>query len=150
MKYSKAKKEYYLVDFDILPAAIKSTIRAKQMLEEGKVSTIYDAVRITGISRSAFYKYKDHVSDAATGNERDILTMILMLPNDTQVMTRLLRRLDKLDAVPVTMEKSAPAGKYISMTFSFFIVDLPVSSEELVKEVKAIKGISNVIIVGEV
>lgn len=150
MKYSKKKKEYYLVDFEILPTAIKNTIRAKQMLENGSASTIYEAVKKMGISRSAFYKYKDHISDVVAGNERDLLTVIAVIPNDTVVVTRLLRKLDKLDAVPVTMEKSAPAGKYISMTFSFFVMDLPFSTDELVSEIKNVKGISNVIVVGEV
>ena len=57
-------RQFYLVDFQILSEAIKKTIQTKELLKEGEAETINEAVKKTGISRSAYYKYKDHVAPA--------------------------------------------------------------------------------------
>ena len=48
--------KFYLVREDILPEAIKKTIRVKEILKRGEVRTIHDAVRMMDLSRSAYYK----------------------------------------------------------------------------------------------
>ena len=53
--------EYYLVREDILPEAIKKTIRVKEILRRHQTRTINEAVQLMDLSRSAFYKYKDYV-----------------------------------------------------------------------------------------
>ena len=58
------EKQFYLVDFQILPEAIKKTIRVKEMLKNDTSATINSAVHSMGISRSAYYKYKNHVDTA--------------------------------------------------------------------------------------
>ena len=55
------EKQFYLVDFQVLPEAIKKTIRIKESLKNGRVKTINEALSAMNISRSAYYKYKDHV-----------------------------------------------------------------------------------------
>lgn len=56
------EQQFYLVDFSILPEAIKKTIRVKEMLKSGSSGTINEAVHKVNMSRSAYYKYKDHIS----------------------------------------------------------------------------------------
>ena len=52
-------------------------LQAKELLASGSVSNISTAARQAGISRSAFYKYKDYVFDAETG--REAITVIATL-----------------------------------------------------------------------
>ena len=47
-------RQFYLVDFQILSEAIKKTIQTKELLKEGEAETINEAVKKTGISRSAY------------------------------------------------------------------------------------------------
>ena len=54
-------KSYLLIDPDILPPVFAGVIRAKELLAEGKVSSTAQAVKEAGISRTAFYKYRDFV-----------------------------------------------------------------------------------------
>lgn len=51
-------RQFYLVDFQILSEAIKKTIQTKELLKEGEAETINEAVKKTGISRSAYYSTK--------------------------------------------------------------------------------------------
>lgn len=149
MARMKKKKESYMVDFSILPTAVKATIRAKQMLEDGRANSIYDAVRKVGISRSAFYKYKDHVSDALDENARDVLTMTVMLQNDVTVLTRLLRKFSKEETEPIMMVRTATMGGLVALMLSFYLADLPYDSEDFIKMVRGVKGVEDVIVMGD-
>ncbi len=55
------KSTFYLVREEILPEAIKKTIKVKEILKRGEIRTINEAVEKMGLSRSAYYKYKDYV-----------------------------------------------------------------------------------------
>ena len=52
---------YLLVEQDVLPEVFTKVIQAKQYLLDGEASSTSEAVRMAGISRSVFYKYKDAV-----------------------------------------------------------------------------------------
>ncbi|HUS89997.1 MAG TPA: ACT domain-containing protein, partial [Desulfosporosinus sp.] len=51
--------DFLIVSKNILPEAILKTAKAKELLVKGDVYTINDAVERVGLSRSAYYKYKD-------------------------------------------------------------------------------------------
>lgn len=55
------KERYYLVREDILPESVLKTLEAKLLLAQGEVKTVHEAVDKVGLSRSAFYKYKDGI-----------------------------------------------------------------------------------------
>ena len=55
------KKEYYLVQADMLPEIFLKVMETKELIETGECRTVADAVARVGISRSAFYKYRDAV-----------------------------------------------------------------------------------------
>ena len=50
---------YYLVEAEMLPEIFLKVMEAKELLQTGECGTVGDAVNRVGISRSAFYKYKD-------------------------------------------------------------------------------------------
>ncbi len=64
--YTMAERRFLLVDADVLPEVFVKVLQAKELLASGAVSNISAAAKQAGISRSAFYKYKDTVFDAET------------------------------------------------------------------------------------
>ena len=50
-----------MVDASALPDVFSKVIEAKQLLESKKAESTSEAIKIAGISRSAYYKYKDRV-----------------------------------------------------------------------------------------
>ena len=54
------ERRFLLVDSSALPDVFLKVLQAKELLASGSVSNISTAARQAGISRSAFYKYKDH------------------------------------------------------------------------------------------
>ena len=55
------RPKYFIVEADKLPEVFLKVVQAKRMLELREVNTINEAAQRVGISRSAFYKYKDAV-----------------------------------------------------------------------------------------
>ena len=67
----------YIVDEQILPEAIQKTAQTKELLAKFPGLTINEAVKQSGLSRSAFYKYKDMVMPFNNMRSGRILTFIL-------------------------------------------------------------------------
>ena len=55
------RHKYLLIDSRVLPDVFLKVVQAKEMLAKGKAKSATMAARACGISRSAFYKYKDNV-----------------------------------------------------------------------------------------
>ena len=58
---TKKDSGYYLVKEDILPSAIKKTIKVKEMLRRHDNMTINDAVSKMGLSRSAKTHFRNGI-----------------------------------------------------------------------------------------
>ena len=71
---NKDQSLFYLVREEILPEAIKKTIKVKDMLKRGEVRTINEAVEKMDLSRSAYYKYKDFVFPFYEASKEKIVT----------------------------------------------------------------------------
>ena len=69
---------YFLVREEILPEAIKKTIKVKEMLKRGDARTINEAVEKMELSRSAYYKYKDYVFPFYEASQNKIITITFL------------------------------------------------------------------------
>ena len=55
------EKRFLLVDAAVLPEVFLRVLEAKELLASRRARNISSAVKMAGLSRSAFYKYKDCV-----------------------------------------------------------------------------------------
>ena len=101
-----AEKRFLLVDSDVLPEVFLKVLQAKELLASGEVSNISAAARQAGISRSAFYKYKDCVFDAEA--VRETVTVIATLLDRTGALKSLLAGISAAGASIVTITQSRP------------------------------------------
>ena len=101
-----ASAVFLLVDSSALPDVFLKVLQAKELLASGSVSNISTAARQAGISRSAFYKYKDYVFDAETG--REAITVIATLLDKTGALQSLLSGISAAGASVVTITQSRP------------------------------------------
>ena len=112
------KKSYLLIDADILPPVFAGVIRAKELLADGKLSTA-QAVKEAGISRSAFYKYKDFVFKYS-GSGGNTLSLNAALSDRAGVFSALTAALYDCGANIITVSQGLPEnGKAnVSLTVS--------------------------------
>ena len=84
--------KYYIVDASALPEVFLKVAEAKRLLQTGEASTVNDATRMTGISRSAFYKYRDSVLPFQNMMTGRIITFQFMLQDQKGLLSSLLLR----------------------------------------------------------
>ena len=80
--------KYYIVAADALPEIFIKVAEAKRMMQTGEAETVGAATRLAGISRSAFYKYKDSVQPFNDMKSEHIITFYGMLKDTSGVLSR--------------------------------------------------------------
>ena len=84
------KKKYFIVSADALPEVFVKVAEAKRMLQVGEASTVGQAAAMVGISRSAFYKYKDAVQPFQNMKAGHIITLYALLRDNPGVLSNYL------------------------------------------------------------
>ena len=92
---TEKNSNYYLVREEILPEAIKKTIKVKELLKKGEVRTINEAVEKLNLSRSAYYKYKDYVFPFYEASKEKIVTLALLLEHRSGVLSKVLNEIGR-------------------------------------------------------
>lgn len=138
------EKQFYLIDFHILPEAIKKTIRVKEMLQNGTKSTVNEAVKSMDMSRSAYYKYKDHVEPAFDEPKERTLVFFIMMQNDFALLNKIVKKINKDGNTILTMERGCPMEKYVPVTISFKTKDSVKAVMEMAESIRKMKGIQYV------
>ena len=137
------EQQFYLVDFSILPEAIKKTIRVKEMLKSGSSGTINEAVHKVNMSRSAYYKYKDHVASADDDKEDRVVVLFIIMQDDMAVFGRILRRIAKEKQEVLSVNRTKISEKLYSSVITLKTKELAKDMESLYEALKETKGIQS-------
>lgn len=137
----KDDKLFCRVDVHILPEAIKKTIRAKELLRNGSCKTINEAIKTVGISRSAYYKYKDHVAPASDENGMHFKIICIAMQEDFMLFSKLLRKIDRGKNTVLSLSSNRLSSKLIALTIIISPDMLQEDFDRLIQELKDMKGI---------
>ncbi len=122
-------RRFLLVDASVLPDVFLKVLQAKELLASGSVSNISAAAKQAGISRSAFYKYKDCVFDAETGQET--ITVIATLLDKTGALQSLLSGISAAGASIVTITQSRPTDGAAQVEVTVRTATMQMTVEEM-------------------
>ena len=145
----KENSKFYLVDLSILPEAIKKTIQAKEMLKQGNAETINDAVKKTGLSRSAYYKYKDYVFPFYEASQNKIVTLTFLLEHKKGVLSSLLNTISNDSGSVLTINQGIPLQGVANATVSIETVNLAVDLEALLDKLRMVDGVKRLEVLGQ-
>ncbi|WP_295785598.1 ACT domain-containing protein [Veillonella ratti] len=147
---AKLKKDkFYLVQEDILPEAIKKTIKVKEILKLGKAKTINEAVERMDLSRSAYYKYKDYVFPFYEIAQGKIVSITVSMSNDPGMLSSILRAIAESNGSILTINQDIPLQGIANVTIAFETKDLSTTLEECLDNIRSIRGILKVEILGQ-
>ena len=135
------KTKYYIVAADALPEIFIKVAEAKRMMQTGEVTTAGEAVRRAGISRSAFYKYKDAVQPFNDMKAGRIITFYAMLKDTAGVLSGVLAVFAASGANILTINQSIPTNGCAAVTISAETSGLSESLEQLMGDVTALEGV---------
>lgn len=135
------KPKYYIVEASALPEVFLKVAEAKRLLSTGEASTVNEATRITGISRSAFYKYRDAVLPFQNMMTGRIITFQLLLHDEPGLLSEILSILANAKANIITINSIVPTNGTAVVTISAETIDLNVSLEELMNRLSVFRGV---------
>lgn len=122
-------KHFLLVEADILPEVFGKVLKAKQLLALGRARNVSAAVKQVGLSRSAFYKYKDSIFDSDSGREQ--ITLSTLLRDETGALQQLLTCISDSGASVVTINQSTPENATAKVSVAVRTGDMRISLEQL-------------------
>ena len=133
--------KYYIVEESALPEVFMKVVEAKRLLATGEANTVNEATRITGISRSAFYKYRDAVMPIQNMMTGRILTFQLRLHDTPGVLSGLLKTFAQFEANILTINQTIPSGGCALVTISAETMNMTVSADELLRVLGHTQGV---------
>ena len=133
--------KFYLVEASALPEVFLKVAEAKRLLSIGKALTVNDATRMTGISRSAFYKYRDTVMPFHNMMIGRIITFHLTLHDEPGVLSAILTCFARHNANILTINQTIPSGGCAAVTITAETMGMSEPIEELLHQLSATVGV---------
>ena len=133
--------KYYIVEASALPEVFLKVAEAKRMLSTGEAATVNEATKLTGISRSAFYKYRDAVLPFQNMMIGRIITFQLVVQDEMGMLSILLNLFAEVNANITTINSIVPTNGCAVVTISAETMDLTVHLEELLRQIRKMPGV---------
>ena len=129
-------KELILVSSEILPKVFKKVMTVKKMLTEGSAKTVNEATAAAGLSRSAYYKYKDYVFPFY--KMEGVYTLFFIVTDKPGVLSEILSLFAKSGANILTINQNIPIDGIANITITFESVG---DVQQIVAGAKEINGV---------
>ena len=135
------KPKYYIVEASALPEVFLKVAEAKRLLSTGEASTVNEATRMTDISRSAFYKYRDAVLPFQNMMTGRIITLQLLLQDQVGLLSELLDVFADTNVNILTINSIVPTNGTAVVTISADTMDINTTLEEMLHMLRTFKGV---------
>ena len=136
-----ANEKFYIVAADALPEVFLRVAEARRMLQVGEADTVGEAARLVGISRSAFYKYKDAVQPFQNMRAGHIITFYALLKDIPGVLSNYLSIFANSGANILTINQTIPTNGCAGVTISAETSDMVEGLEELMARASSAEGV---------
>ena len=137
----KNSPKYYIVEASALPEVFLKVAEAKRLLATGQASTVNEATRMTDISRSAFYKYRDAVQPFQRMHVSRVITFQFMLHDEPGVLSAILATYAQQNANILTINSITPSNGCAIVTISAETTQLSVSLDEFLQLMNQTPGV---------
>lgn len=140
----QAEHKYYLIEESALPEVFVKVAEAKRLLSTGEARTVNEAASAMGISRSAYYKYREAVFPFQNMLYGRVITFQLLLHDESGMLARILEIFTAAQMNIMTINSIVPTNGCAVVTISAETINMTGSLEELLNEVRETKGVIKV------
>ena len=113
----------------------------KRLLSTGEATTVNEATRMTDISRSAFYKYRDSVLPFQNMMTGRIITFQFLVHDEPGQLSEILTIFAAAQANIMTINSIVPTNGTAVITISASTLELNISIEELMARLNSTRGV---------
>ena len=135
------KPKYYIVEASALPEVFLKVAEAKRLLSTGEASTGNEATKMTDISRSAFYKYRDAVLPFQNMMTGRIITFQMLLHDEVGLLSKILEIFTEAKANIITINSIVPTNGTAVVTISAETMDLTMTLEAMLHKINECRGV---------
>lgn len=135
------RPRYFIVESTVLPEIFLKVAQAKRLLETGQEQTVNAAAQRAGISRSAFYKYKDAIRPFEDMLHGRIVTIQILLRNEPGALSSVLNLLADRGGNVLTINQAIPGGGAAAVTVGLETSGLSAGLEELLAVLRQRPGV---------
>ena len=114
----KADKNFYIIDKSVLPEIFLKVMDVKNLLESRREKTVQDAVNKVGISRSAFYKYRDAIFPLYENTRGKTGTLSFNLDDTKGVLSNVLNDIASFEGNILTINQNIPTNGIANVTIT--------------------------------
>lgn len=133
-----------VVDASVLPDVIGKVLEVKKLLANKEEKSSAAACKRVGISRSAYYKYKNCVYSYEDKITQRIINLHAVLRDEAGVLSNVLAALYDADANILTVNQNIPIDGVAGVTFSVRLNGEVQSPHQLQRLVSAVQGVVEV------
>jgi chorismate mutase len=137
----KQESVFFLVDSFILPEVFAKVIEVKKILSFGKIKTVNDAVKEVGISRSAFYKYKDYVFPFYETSRGKVLTLFFVVEDFSGILSSIINKIASANANILTINQNIPINGLADVTVSIETFEMKDDMQALMAQISEVEGV---------
>ncbi len=140
--------KYLIVDKALLPSYCEKVSLAKELLEEGKAADVSEAVRMVGISRSTFYKYRDMVRDISTVSMGRHAIISMMMRHSAGTLSTVLNIISRYGYSIWTITQNPPVDSRANVVITLELGEDAGSLDSMLREITKAPGLSRVQLLG--
>lgn len=135
-------QDYYIVDKKVMPEVFLKVVEARELFERGTVASVQEAVESVGVSRSAYYKYKDYVSALSNSSSRGkIVILAFSLEDKAGILSFVLNIMADHGANVLTISQTIPINNVANVTISADTGKMTLSVREMLENISKIRGV---------
>ncbi len=133
--------EFILVDKNVLPPVISKVLEAKLILAQNPGRSVQSVVEDQGISRSAYYKYKDNVHPFYEASYGRVITVIFVVEDVSGILSNIINIMARANLNIVTINQNMPINGLADISISVETNKMDGPMGDLIGRLKAIPGV---------
>lgn len=133
--------KYLVVEREALPEVFARVLFAKNLIEKGEASSLSEAARKAGISRSAYYKYRDTVFAYNREMSSSVATYHFILKDKAGVLSTIISEISRLGANILTINQSIPIDGFAPVSITVSLDTTNHSDMDLLGSIKTMEDV---------
>lgn len=135
---------YLVIDTRVLPEVFTKVIETKKMLAEGRVKEITEATKLTGISRSVYYKYKDSVFEFSEISMGKKISFKLVVNHKKGILSTVLNFIAESGGNIITLDQGTPIKNEANIAITIDITNLDRDFKMFLEDLSTIPDVKDV------
>lgn len=136
--------KFYVVSSEILPEVLDKVMEAQMLLQTGQARKISEAVKMVGISRGTFYKYKDAVFSFNAENSRRKAILTMIIQDEKGTLSTVLSMIAGRNCNVLAINQTIPINHICNLVLTLDIAELDVPIQTLISLLESMDKVEKV------